>query len=104
MALAEAIHDYAGTMGLGGLCLRVQRAYQSGDLVTLALEIAGAPMPLDGVVSWARPGFVGIRFQPRSAESNKTLAVLRQALAEMLPPQTVNHELPDNAGAKPFAD
>ena len=81
-ALGDALHAYSGEHGGGGLCIQVVKYYELGDLVQLHLDCGeSAPLPISGVIAWRKPGYVGVRFQPASAEENRTLQFARTLLA-----------------------
>jgi hypothetical protein len=78
--LAEAVRATTNNIGLGGLCLRTQRAYAPGSRLDLAIEIGGGrTLNVGAVVAWSRSGrAVGVRFDGLDEMQKAELAGLLQ--------------------------
>lgn len=100
-ALADALRTYSGAHGSGGLCIQVVKYYELGDLVQLHLEYGEQPQRLHAVVAWRKPGFIGVRFDPRSAAESKTFVLLKRLMGET---PRAGHSAPPVDGTKPFAE
>ena len=83
--LSHAMRAYTKNIGLGGLCLLTQRAYQPGVQLELTIELgAGEVLKVDAAVAWARPGTaVGVRFVALDDAQRERLQKL---MAEDAPP------------------
>jgi hypothetical protein len=81
-SLAEAVRSYSSNLGTGGLCLAVQKQYRPTDTVQLVLEAGGKQMPIQAVVAWCRPGFIGVRFTPATAEHQETVRFVQKLMGE----------------------
>jgi hypothetical protein len=81
-SLAEAVRSYSANLGPGGLCLAVSRTYRPGDVIHLLLEAGGGQLPIQAVVAWCRPGFIGVRFNPTTAAHQETLRFVRRLLGD----------------------
>ncbi len=81
-SLADAVRSYSSNLGSGGLCLAVQKTYRPGDTVNLQLEADGKQLPIQAMVAWCRPGFIGVRFTPASAEHLETVRFVQTLLGD----------------------
>ena len=81
-SLADAVRSYSSNLGSGGLCLAVQRTYRPGDVVQLQLEAGGGQLPIQAVVAWCRPGFIGVRFTPTTGAHQETVRFVRRSVAD----------------------
>lgn len=75
--LAAALRRHPGQAGLGALCIQVVKHYELGDLVQVTVELPEERLSVQGAVSWRRPGYIGVRLQPQSAEENRSFARLK---------------------------
>jgi hypothetical protein len=103
-SLAEAVRSYSANIGLGGLCLAVSRAYQPGDSISLVLETGQGPLPMQAVVAWCRPGYIGVRFTPTRPEHQQTLGFIRGLLGGNARRPESNPGSPLNGKSKPFPE
>jgi hypothetical protein len=78
--LADAVQTYSANVGMGGLCVAVTRIYQPGDVVQIRIDLAEESYPMQAVVAWARPGFIGLRFQPSAPEHRKTITLIKKLM------------------------
>jgi hypothetical protein len=102
-SLADAVRSYSANLGPGGLCLAVSRSYRPGDVVQLQLEAGGGALPIQAVVAWCRPGFIGVRFTPMTAQHQETLRFVKRLLGDAR--RTPDSAPPDAAApAKPFSE
>lgn len=81
-ALAEALRVYSGAHGSGGLCIQVVKYYELGDAVRLSIDFVESTLDLHAVVAWRKPGYIGVRFDPRSSQEAKHFAFLKMLLGE----------------------
>lgn len=101
-ALEEALQRQPGLTGPGALCLQVVKYYELGDLVQLTLEVGEERFGLRASVAWRRPGYIGVRFEPATAEENRSFARLKALVgsvahaAASAPPVAESH--------KPFSE
>ena len=81
-AAAEALRTYAVNFSVGGICLRTDRAYPIGHVLSLVLQIQEERFELEGDVAWARPRdhAVGVRFREVEPGARERLAALVQRL------------------------
>jgi uncharacterized protein (TIGR02266 family) len=79
---AEALRAYAVNFSVGGICLRTDRAYPIGHVLSLVLQIQEERFELEGDVAWARARdhAVGVRFREVDAGARERLAALVQRL------------------------
>ncbi|MBS2030117.1 MAG: PilZ domain-containing protein [Deltaproteobacteria bacterium] len=81
-SLAESLATYSGQHGTGGLCIQVIKYYEIGDQLLVHLDFGEQPLPIRAVVAWRKPGYIGVRFQPATAEENKTFGFIRKLLGD----------------------
>ena len=70
----DLLADYTENLSTGGTCVANSRTLEEGTEVQLVLSFPGlvAPIPIDGVVRWARVGdepMIGIEFKPGDAQA-----------------------------------
>jgi hypothetical protein len=80
--LALALRRRPGQAGLGALCVQVLKYYELGDTVLLTLEAGEERLAMQASVAWRRPGYIGLRFQPSTAEENRALVRLRTVVGQ----------------------
>lgn len=82
---ARAFRAYSLNVSGGGICLKVQKHYDIGQVLQLALEIQGQPFKLHGVVAWVRRDVIGVRFQDVAPDARERLmALLEQSGTERM--------------------
>lgn len=77
---ARALRAYSLNLSAGGLCLRTRRAYPIGTRLDLSMNIGGQTLEVVGVVSWARSGAIGVRFEDLSTDDRTRLQTLAASL------------------------
>jgi uncharacterized protein (TIGR02266 family) len=90
----DLVGDYTENLSTGGTFIHTQRAIEIGTEVQLVLSFPGLvrPIPIDGVVRWARGADpdsgeqgIGIEFVRMDAESRAQLEVIIDAIARRDP-------------------
>jgi uncharacterized protein (TIGR02266 family) len=74
-AFTKAFAAYTSNIGMGGLCLLTQNAYEIGTPLRLKIDVSSKPtFEVDGTVAWQRKGIaIGVRFENMTKEDQATL-------------------------------
>lgn len=103
-ALREAMKAYASRSTATGLCIRVSRRYEVGQGALLVLETGQGLQVIHGAVSWSRADCIGLRFEPATADENRTLQYLRKLCGHLAPQQAPERPAPPVGEIKPFTE
>ena len=76
--LAQAMQATTHNIGLGGLCLLTNKAYQVGTRFELVIELGNEEvLQLSAVVAWSKPGrAVGVRFEGMNEQQRRRIEEL----------------------------
>jgi Tfp pilus assembly protein PilZ len=83
---ARAIKAYSVNLSVGGLCLKVQRAYEVGHPLELTLDVDGKEFKVEGVVAWTRKGVIGVRFGQIDEATRVALSRILESESRRAPP------------------
>jgi uncharacterized protein (TIGR02266 family) len=80
---SELVTDFTENISRGGLFVLTERVYPIGSTVRLVLSFPGLlkPIPITGVVKWAKPDGVGVELAPEQTSELDRLDELIQRIA-----------------------
>lgn len=82
---ARALKAYSIDLSVGGLCLKTRRKYEVGELLKLGMSVEEQEFKLTGVVTWARNGAIGVRFENLTSADRQRLGRIVTSLGDSGP-------------------
>jgi uncharacterized protein (TIGR02266 family) len=83
-AFTRAFAAYTSNIGMGGLCLLTQNAYEVGTPLRIRIEVSSEhALEVSGVVAWLRSGVaIGVRFENMTKDDEALLRdIVQKAMA-----------------------
>lgn len=79
-AAAKALRAYSLNFSTGGLCLKTQKTYAIGQVLSLTFAVETRSLDLKGEVAWVRGGAIGVRFIDLSPDQREVLEEITTSL------------------------